>query len=224
TRTIAVTATLSGRLAVDLNASTGTDVVLTCPVAAAIETTDAETVVTARPSAFDDRGRLVPIPFDTQYSVNRRGAQARLRLVAPLVTAADPATRVVTVRCDLSAAAVAIDSNDSDLQTAMPELERQFTAALRMASQRTSGSDLELCPRLSLVGALRPGESVAEISYQQIRAEVLAAASTNQDPVLAVAIALVGNTRPHGSLENFVGTDDFGVVISGAVVRAVASF
>jgi hypothetical protein len=224
-RTLTVDAS-PGSLAVDLEASAGTEVVLGCPVTLAIESVTTESLVSSRPagSVLGGSGGL-GAPVSTQYVVERRAAQAALRLRAPLLTWVEPGTRAVGVGCDLGAATLSLDTRDSDGQLAATELARQLRAALSShVAQRVAGARLELAPRLSLVGALRPGETVTEVSLQQATAEVLAATSSSPEPVLAVAMTLVGNARTRGALQNFVGTDSFGAVVSGAVLRAVAAF
>lgn len=72
--------------------------------------------------------------------------------------------------------------------------------------------------------SLRQGETVNELSFQQITAQVLAPASAGGRPVLMLALGLAGNTRPKGTPDNFVGAADFGVVINAAVVQASAAF
>jgi hypothetical protein len=211
---------LPGRFAVDLDGSSEADVMLSCPVTVAIETTEAESLV-----ARGWRGQFGFGPTDTQYSVTHRNALATLRVRAPLTTSVEPATRVVSAGCDLGAAEVTISSADPDLQRAIPELERQFQASLSTHSaQRAGGPRVDLAPRLSLVGALRPEETVNELSLQQVSARVLPAASATTKPALAVSMSLAGNTGPLGVPENFVGSDDFGTIVSQAVVQAVASF
>jgi hypothetical protein len=211
----------AGRFAVDLNASAGADVTLSCPVTVAIETTQAESLV-----ARGWRGHFgFGAAFDTQYSVTRREAQATLRVEAPLETSVEPATAAVAVRCDLGAAVLTMSSADSDLQRAIPELERQFKASLAAHSaQRPTGPRVDITPRLSLVGTLRPGETVNELSFQQKTARVLPAVSATTKPALAVAMSLAGNAGPLSAPENFVGADDFGTIVSETVVQAVARF
>lgn len=210
----------AGRFAVDLDASAGTDVTLKCTVTVAIETTDAESLVVG-----GWRGRFGFGPSDTQYSVTHRQAAATLRLEAPLVTSVEPATRAVAVLCDIGAAVVTLSSDDSDVQRALPELERQFQASLvTHSAQRTTGPRLDVTPRLSLIGTLRPGETVNEVAVQHVTARALPAVSANTKPALAVAISLTGNANALGVPENFVGSDDFGTIINETVVQAIARF
>jgi hypothetical protein len=211
--------------AVDLEAALGGTVHLACAVSVSIETTESRTQFTDRPMAIDERGRLTGLAFGTEYSVTRRSAEARLRLVAPLQTQVDPSTRVVEVSIDLAAATVALTASDPEVLAVQTDLEQQFRAALiDHATQRATGSRIQVAPRISLVGALRAGEVVTELSFHQVVAQVLAPAGPGGRSVLMVALALAANTRAKGTPDNFVGAADFGVVISAAVVRATAAF
>ena len=226
TRTLTIEAS-PGQFSVDLNASTGSNITLSCPVAIAIETTEAESLLVKAPFfSFGERRQVgFDTSFDTQYAVTRRETQGTMRLHAPLLTSVEPATRVVVARCDLDAAVVTMDATNSEVQRGIPEITRQFQAALAVhTTQRATGPRVDITPRLSLVGALRPGETVNEFSFQQVTARVVLSASTNTKPALAVAMSLVGNTGPRGVPENFVGVDDFGTIVSEAVVQAVAKF
>jgi hypothetical protein len=225
TRAITIEAS-PGLFSVDLNASAATAVILSCPLAITIETTQAESLVASAPFfAFDERGRSVNAAFDTQYSVTRRAAQGTLRVEAPLVTSVEPATQVVRASCDLQAAVVTVSAANPDLQKGIPELQRQFQAALALhVAIRGTGGRVDLTPRLSLVGTLRPGETINEFSFQQVTARVLPAASTNLKAVLAVAMSLSGNAGTPGVPENFIAADDYGTVVSEAVVQAIARF
>ncbi len=78
-------------------------------------------------------------------------------------------------------------------------LERQFQASLASYSaQRTTGPRLAVTPRLSLIGTLRPGETVNEVSFQDVTARAPPAVSANTKPALAVAISLTGNENSLG--------------------------
>ncbi|MGE5826866.1 MAG: hypothetical protein ACM30G_00680, partial [Micromonosporaceae bacterium] len=227
TRTLVVQATPS-RFAIDLAASTGAQAVLTSPVSLAIEAITTEALVALGPfgSIFDDQGRLnLNTAADVQYSIDRRTVTAELRLVAPLATAVDPATSAVDVSCDLSAASLTLRTVDPYAVQAATAIVAEFTAALAVeVGRRPSGARLALAPRLSLVGALRTGQTVAEISIGQTRAEVLPATASGDPSVLCVAVALAGNTQPRTVLTNFLGSGTIASVISGAVVRAGAGF
>jgi hypothetical protein len=126
---------------------------------------------------------------------------------------------------DLAAASVAITASDPDLHAVLVELEQQFQDVLtEHASQRAGGSRVNLAPRFSLVGMLRPGDAVNELSFDSVTAQVRAPASAAGRSALMLALALAGNTRTKGTPENFLGAADFGSVISAAVLRAVAAF
>ena len=142
TRTQSVEAS-AGRFTVDLDASTDSDIALSCAVTISIETTESESLV-----ARGWGGRFGLGNVDTQYAITRREALATLQVKAPLETSVEAATQAVGVRCDLAAAVVTMSSADSDLQRAIPEL----SVSSRRRSQRTA-----LNGRRALASTSRPG-------------------------------------------------------------------
>jgi hypothetical protein len=136
-------------------------------------------------------------------------------LTLPIVTSIDPSTQVIDVYGDLAAAIVTIDTNDAQVQFARSDLARQLEQAIRA---RSAGVQFALTPRISLVGALQAGQTVLEIEVFDVVVEVIPGSA------LAVGITLVGNTATKVGLMNFVGLDEYAIVISGSVIKPIADF
>jgi hypothetical protein len=214
---MSVRATLTGPFTADLDLpAPANSVVIALGMSVETEVIETHTLITSRPAGFDLRtGRSSEVPLSTEYHVDRRTVQAQARLTLPIRTSVDPSTRAIDVYGDLATATVSIVTNDAQVQFAQSDLARQLEQAIRAHS---AGTRFELVPRISLLGALQAGQTVQEIEVSDVMVRVLPGSA------LAVGIALAGNTATKASLTNFVGLNDYAVVISGSVIKAIADF
>jgi hypothetical protein len=224
---ISAHARLTGPASADPSSSTlNGSIVLLLGMSVETEYIETKTLTTNHPFSFDlSTGKVSGTTISTEYRVDHQTVQAQVRLTLPIVTSVDPSTQAINVYGDLTAATVSVVSDDAYVQIAQSDLARQLQQAIRdHAAQRPSGARLMLTPRISLLGALQAGQTVRELSVSEVIVRALPGTPSAEPYALAVGIALAGNTASKSDLTNFLAQDEFAVVISGPVIKAMADF
>ncbi len=230
--------------AVDCVTSTSTDVVLISPmrfqykiehiISQLIQQTiwvpDYETITDPDGRTYKNyKGwkRLVSHPITREQSATFReyDTTGTLKIRAPLHTQIHQTTQFVDLIADLNDAILSFDSlNNADAQRIYDQkVQPSLSNAVRTKGQ------IALSPQISLLGSISPLStggypSVAELSISHVDIQPLPNLSSNIQPCFSLGFRLTGSSVPVGTMQSFINQDDYAVVISGTIIKAIVSF